>query len=197
MEVIFTMTIRDLLARNRSYRRYDEKCRIERSALVGFVGLSRLCASGGNRQPLRFLIACEPEETARVFSCLRWAAALKDWGGPAEGERPAAYIIILRDTRIVGNYEFDAGIAAQSMLLAAVEQGLGGCMVGSIDRKGLCAALRIPRDYEIVLAVALGKPCETVVLEETQSPNEVAYWRDASGVHHVPKRPLAELLVEF
>jgi nitroreductase len=191
------MNVHDLLARNRSYRRYDEHYRLARSMLVDLVGLSRLCASSANRQPLRFLIACTSEETSKVFPHLRWAAALAGWPGPAEGERPAAYIIILGDIRISKSFEFDAGIVAQSMLLAATEQGLGGCMVGSIDRNGLRTALRIPREYEIVLAVALGKPSETVVLEEAKSADEIVYWRDAAGVHHVPKRPLAELLVEF
>ena len=191
------MSIRELLTRNRSYRRYDEQHRLDRSMLVELVGLGRLCASSANRQPLRYLIACASEETALVFPHLRWAGALAGWAGPAEGERPAAYIIILGDTRIARHFEFDAGIAAQSMLLAAAEQGLGGCMVGSIDREALRAALRIPREYEIVLAVALGKPGETVVLEDAKSATDVVYWRDATGVHHVPKRPLGELLVEF
>jgi nitroreductase len=189
------MPLPDLLLRNRSYRRFDQSCQIDRKTLVELVALTRLCPSGGNRQPLRFLIAETPEETQAVFPHLRWAAALRDWPGPVEGERPTAYIVILRDTRIVGNYEFDAGIAAQSMLLAATEQGLGGCMIGSIDRNALRAALRVPPEHEIVLVVALGKPAETVVLEDTQSPNETAYWRDPTGIHHVPKRPLAELLL--
>jgi nitroreductase len=191
------MPIRDLLARNRSYRRYDENHRLERSTLVDLVELTRFCPSAANRQPLRYLIACSPEETVEVFPHLYWAAALKDWPGPAEGERPAAYIIILGDTRISHNFDFDAGIAAQSMLLAAAEQGLGGCMIGSIDRKGLRAVLQIPDEYEIVLVVSLGKPGETVVLEDAKTSDDVTYWRDASGEHHVPKRPLAELLVEF
>lgn len=191
------MSLPDLLLRNRSYRRFDESCRIERNALVELVALARLCPSGGNRQPLRFLIAVTSEEAQAVFPHLRWAAALRDWPGPAEGERPAAYIVILRDTRIAGNYEFDAGIVAQSMLLAATERGLGGCMIGSIDRNALRASLRIPPEYESVLVVALGKPAETIVLEDTKSPAETAYWRDPAGVHHVPKRPLAELLVAY
>ncbi len=191
------MNIPDLLARNRSFRRYDEHCRLERSMLVDLAGLGRLCASAANQQPLRFLIACTPEETSKVYPHLRWAAALPGWTGPAEGERPAAYIVVLANTPLTTNVAFDAGIAAQSMLLAAVEQGLGGCMIGSIDHKGLRAALRIPREYEIVLAVALGKPAETVVLEDAKSADEIVYWRDAAGVHHVPKRPLTELLVEF
>ena len=192
-----SVKIRDLLAQNRSFRRFEEHVRLERSMLVDLVGLTRLCASSANRQPLRFLIACTPEKTAAVFPHLRWAAALADWPGPAEGERPAAYILILHDTRVPGGVEFDAGIAAQSMLLGAAEQGLGGCMIGSIDRKRLRADLQIPNEYEIVLVVALGKPSERVVLEEAKSPDDMAYWRDTAGVHHVPKRPLTELLVEF
>jgi nitroreductase len=191
------MTLRDLLAQNRSYRRFDESCRLERSMLVEWVGMVRLCASGGNRQPLRFLVASTPQETAKIFPHLRWAASLPAWNGPVEGQRPAAYILILGDTRIVRSFDFDAGIAAEAILLAATEQGFGGCMVGSIDRQKLRAALHIPEEYKIVLAVALGKPVETVVLEDAQSPDEIVYWRDSAEVHHVPKRPLSELLVEF
>jgi nitroreductase len=191
------MNLHDLLARNRSFRRFEEHVRIPRQVLVELVELTRLCASGANRQPLRYMIACTPEETAQVFPRLRWAAALPGWKGPAEGERPAAYIVILGDTRIAGSFDFDAGIAAQSMLLSTTSRGLGGCMVGSIDRNGLRAELRIPNEYEIVLVVALGKPGEQVVLDDAKSPDEVVYWRDSAGVHHVPKRPLSELLVEF
>jgi nitroreductase len=191
------MDISDLLARNRSFRRFEEKFRVERSTLVELVGVTRLCASAANRQPLRFLLACTPEETDEVFPNLGWAAALPGWDGPAEGERPAAYIIILGDTRISHTFDCDAGIAAQSMLLAATEQGLGGCMVGSINHQALRTALRIPPQYTIVMVVALGKPAEKVVLDDAKSPDEIVYWRDAAGVHHVPKRPLEDLLVEF
>ncbi|MCE5302219.1 MAG: nitroreductase family protein [Planctomycetaceae bacterium] len=189
-------TVRDLLTRNRSFRRFDENRRLDRSMLVELVELSRLCPSGGNRQPLRFMIASRPEETACVFPCLRWAALLKDWGGPTPGQRPAAYVLILRDPRVGGTVELDAGIVAQSLLLGAVERGLGGCLVGSIDRDQLRTAMRVPGELEIVLVVALGHPAETVVLEEAKGADDIGYWRDASGVHHVPKRPMAQLLIE-
>lgn len=190
------MSVYDLLARNRSYRRFDSSCRIARETLVGLVELTRRCGSAANRQPLRYVVVDRPDGAAVVFPYLRWAAALTGWPGPAEGERPAAYILILGDTRICRQFEFDAGIAAQSILLAVAEQELGGCMIGSINRKGLRAALRIPEPYEIVLVLALGKPHETVVLEDAAAPDQVTYWRDADGVHHVPKRPLAELLLD-
>jgi nitroreductase len=191
------MTLEELLTRNRSYRRFHEDQPLEEKTLVGLVELARRCPSAANRQPLKYLISWEPERNAAIFAHLRWAAALKDWPGPAEGERPTGYVVILGDTRISKNFYCDDGIVAQSMLLAAAEQGLGGCMVGSIDRDGLRGTLSIPDHYQILLAIALGKPAETVVLEMDQSPDQLPYWRDAEGVHHVPKRALTELLVHF
>jgi len=149
-----------------------------------------------HRQPLKYQVIGSAADCDRVFPHLRWAAALRDWSGPAADERPTGYIVILGDTRIATNFHVDHGIAAQSMLLGAVERGLGGCMIQSIDRAGLRAAFRIPERFEILLVLALGRPKEKVVLENARSPEDVTYWRDAQGVHHVPKRPLAELLFE-
>ncbi len=190
------MNVTELLTKNSSYRRFREDERIERQTLIDLVALTRLCPSSANRQPLKYVVADSPEQTAAVFPHLRWAGALKDWPGPAEGERPAAYVVICGDTRICPQFSVDPGIVAQSMLLAAVEQGLGGCMIGSIDRDALRDVLQIPDYLEIALVVALGRPAETVVLEETKEPDQIDYWRDADNVHHVPKRPLAEVLIE-
>ncbi len=189
------MTIEELLSHNRSYRRFHQDQALDEATLVGLVKLTQLCPSAANRQPLKYMVSWETERNAAIFSHLRWAAALADWPGPAEGERPTGYVIILGDTQIAGDFFCDHGIVAQSMLLAAVEQGLGGCMVGSIDRQGLRRALRIADHLQILLVLALGRPKETVVLELDKTPDQVPYWRDADGVHHVPKRPLDELLV--
>ena len=191
------MTVRDLLVRSRSFRRFQEDRPIDGSLLRELVDLTRLCPSAANRQPLKYLISCDPERNALIFGHLCWAAALKDWPGPAEGERPTGYIVILGDTRIARDFHCDHGIAAQSILLAAVERGLGGCMVGSIDREGLRRRLNLPGFLDILLVLALGTPAETVVLEEGRSPDAVPYWRDRQGVHHVPKRQLEEVLVQI
>ena len=191
------MSICELLRKNRSYRRFHEDQRLKRETLVDLVELTRLCPSAANRQPLKYIVACSAEENARIFPYLRWAGALTDWPGPAEGQRPAGYIVILGDTQITTHFNVDPGIAAQSILLAAVEQGLGGCMVGSIDRNGLRETLNIPDQFAITLVLALGRPAEAVVLEDGKGPDDIDYWRDPEDVHHVPKRPLAELLVEF
>ena len=191
------MTLEELLTRNRSYRRFHQDERLDEKSLVELVALVRLCPSAANRQPLKYLLSWEPERNAAIFAHLHWAAALADWPGPADGERPTGYIVILGDKRIASNFFCDHGIVAQSILLAAVERGLGGCMIASIDRDGLSRTLNLPTYFEILLVLALGKPAETVVLEHGQAPEPKPYWRDAAGVHHVPKRALEDVLVRI
>jgi nitroreductase len=132
---------------------------------------------------------------AELFECLAWAGYLQDWKGPAEGERPAAYIIILCDTEIRDDSPVDEGIAAQSMMLGAVEKGLGGCMLGAINRNEIRKVLDVPDRYKILLVLALGEPAEKVVIDEVGEDGDIKYWRDDEGVHHVPKRSLDELIV--
>lgn len=190
------MNLQDLLTRTRSYRRFHEDQPVDEETLTELVALTRLCPSGANRQPLKYRVACSAEENAAVFSHLGWAKWLRDWPGPAEGERPTGYIVILGDPRISEHPESDAAIAAYTILLGATARGLGGCMIAWIDREGLAEVLEIPTPLRILLVVALGVPQETVVLEEALSPEDIAYWRDVAGVHHVPKRPLEEILVQ-
>ncbi len=188
--------LKALIHKNRSYRRFHQDTPIDRATLRELVDLARHSASGSNRQPLKYVLSCDAETNARIFPNTRWAGALKDWGGPAEGERPAAYILILGDTEISKGFGCDHGIAAQSIMLGAVEKGLGGCMIGSLDRPGLRAALEIPERYEILLALALGTPAEKVVIEDIGPDGNYDYYRDEDGVHHVPKRTLDELILD-
>ena len=190
------MKIKDLLRKNRSYRRFQQTP-LNARTLMDIVELTRMCPSAANRQPLKYLLTFTPEDNAKVFSCLSWAGALSDWTGPEENERPTGYIVILGDSEISKHFDVDSGIAAQSMLLGAVERGLGGCMVGSVARDQLRKSFDIPGRFDILLVVALGKPCETVVLEDAKDPEDIDYWRDIAGIHHVPKRQLSELLVEL
>ena len=188
--------LRDLVLRNRSYRRFDESYRLERDTLVELVGLARCTASAANHQPLKYILSADPETNERIFPCLAWAAYLRDWEGPAPGERPTAYIVILIDEQITRDWWCDDGIAAQTILLGAAEQGLGGCMMGAINKDNLRKGLRIPAHLLIRLVVALGKPAEQVVIEDLEPGGDIRYWRDAEGVHHVPKRPLGEIIVD-
>jgi len=187
--------IRDLILKNRSYRRFYQEAIIAIDTLRGLVDLARLSASSANKQPLKYILSCVPEKNALIFPHLGWAGYLEDWDGPCEGERPSAYIIVLGDTKIMPSFGCDHGIAAQNILLGATEKGLGGCIIASIKRDELRKALSIPPHYEILLVLALGKPRETVVIETVGADADIRYWRDDKGIHHVPKRLLDDIIV--
>lgn len=188
--------LRELIKKNRSYRRFYEDHTVDRDTLKELIDLARLSASAANRQPLKYIPITDPDLRETVFDNLSWAGYLKDWPGPEPGERPAAYIIILHDTDISENCWCDPGIAAQSMLLGATEEGLGGCLFGAVSRKELRKALDIEDKYDILYVLALGKPQEEVKLETVGDDGDIKYWRDEEGVHHVPKRPLEEIIID-
>ena len=187
--------LRDLIVKNRSYRRFHEEVDINLETLKELVDLARLSASAKNLQPLKYILSCDRQKNSLIFPHLVWARFLTNWPGPSEGERPSAYIVILGDTEISRFWDYDAGIAAQGILLGATEKGLGGCMLANIGREGLRKALDIPRRYEILLVVALGKPKEKVVIETVGAGGDTKYWRDDEGVHHVPKRLLDDVII--
>jgi nitroreductase len=194
------MDFQDLLLKNRSYRRFDGKTSLDEATLRDWVEVTRRCASASNRQPLRYCLSWDPEVNARIFPLLGWAASLPDWDGPAPGERPAGYIVIASDRQIAATMNYlqcDVGIAAQSILLTAVGQGFGGCMLGSFNETRLRHTLGIPDAYEIQLVLALGVPNETVLLTSEGDPLETPYWRDEHSRHFVPKRPLDELILPY
>lgn len=188
--------LKDLVTKNRSYRRFDASYKLDEATLKELVELASLTASGGNQQPLKYILSSTLEKNNKIFECLAWAAALKDWNGPDYKQRPSGYIIILNDTKIMRQSGCDHGIAAQTILLGAVEKGLGGCMLGAVNREKLRGMLNVPTRYDILLVLAIGKPDETVILEPMPEDGETKYWRDEQGDHHVPKRSIEELIIE-
>jgi len=189
--------IEDLIRRNRSCRRFYQDHAVDIELLKGLVNLARLSGSAGNLQPLKYILSCDSDINARIFSCLGWAGYLKDWPGPKEGERPSGYIIIAGDTEKANEYiACDYGIASQSILLGATENGLAGCMIGSLNRKKLRNILSIPEHLKILLVIAIGKPREEIVIETVGPDNNIRYWRDNDGTHHVPKRNLEDIIVD-
>jgi nitroreductase len=189
------MKMKELVRRSRSYRRFDQSYAIDGETLRDLIHLAQYSPTGNNLQPLKFWLSNTPELNDMIFPHLGWAGALEDWDGPTDGERPSAYIIILGDTSIKEIFGVDPGIAAQSIMLGAAEKGLGGCMIGSARKEELRRALEIPERYAVLLVLALGKPAEEVVTEPVDEDGGIKYYRDEKDVHHVPKRPLSELIV--
>lgn len=186
--------INDLVRKTRSCRRFVEEP-ISLEVLKDLVGMARLSASAANLQPLKYIISHEKDMNQVIFPKLKWAGYLKDWDGPEEGEQPSAYIIVLGDTEISKSFGCDHGIASQNILIGATSMGLGCCIIGTVERKSLRSELRISDRYEILHVIALGKPGEKIVIEQVGTDGDIKYWRDESGVHHVPKRSLEDIII--
>jgi len=194
-----TAMIEQLVRRTRTVRRFVEKKAIETPLLRAWVDLARLSGSARNAQALKYMIITEEALRAQVFPLLGWAGYLPDWPGPAPGERPPAYIVCLLDAALARGPEteahFDLGIATQNLLLGAAAQGVFGCRIGAFSVEKVQRLLGLEQRFKVLLVLALGYPAETVVVEEVGLEGDIRYWRDEQGVHHVPKRSLAEVLV--
>ena len=191
------MDMLELLTTTRSYRRFTDRA-IENYEMEALIIAASLTASAGNLQQLRF-VPVRGRDCALVFPHLHWAGYLPDWNGPAEGEHPTGYIVVLCPKQSEGKFltGVDVGIAAQSMLLTATELGLGGCMFASIDRDALMRSLGLSEEiWSVALVIALGEPCEQVRLVPVTDDN-IKYYRDENGVHYVPKRTPKEITIEI
>lgn len=190
--------MQEIIAKTRTFRRFAQKEAISTAVLHELVDLARLGGSARNGQPWQYMVVNTPELCAKIFPHLAWAAYLTDWAGPAEGERPSAYVLCLLNKKWLrgspAEAQFDLGVATQNLLLGAMEKRIGGCRIGAFSPK-LAELFELPEHLSLTLLVALGKPRETVILEECRDDEDIRYWRDEHGVHHVPKRSLESCLV--
>ena len=185
--------IRDLIIKNRSYRRFDESIEIPIEKIKDWIELARFSGSGRNMQPLKYVVSVSKNTNDKIFPYLGWAGYLSDWKGPVKGERPVAYIAILNDKSLTENYYCDDGIAMQSILLGAAEDGFGGCMIGSVNKSKILRILRLPEHLELLWIIALGKPAEECKIVDAKDGN-IKYWRGDDDKHYVPKRSLDEII---
>ena len=190
--------LKDLVRKNRSYRGYDHSYRFTREQLENYVDHARLCPSSVNKQPLKYYLAWEEDAVARIQAETRWARALQPTTLPRPGKEPTAFIIICQDSDIdpsLTRYMKDVGIVAQTMLLAAVEEGLGGCMIGNFTAVSVSEVLGLPENLHPLLVVAFGKPAEEIVLVDVPADGNTNYYRDSADTHYVPKRSLKDELI--
>lgn len=192
--------IRDLIRITRTVRRFQEQRALDPASLRQWIDLARLGGSARNSQVLKYMFVTEDRQRQDLFPLLGWAGYLTEWSGPVPGERPSAYIVCLLDRELLQGTESevhcDLGIATQNLLLGAAEQGVFGCRIGAFASKEVHRLLQPGDRYEVLLIIALGYPAETVVLEEVDQDEDIRYWRDEAGKHHVPKRTLTSLLID-
>ena len=190
--------ILELAMKNRSYRGYDESYRFTKEELMELVNVTRYAASSVNRQPFAYYIAWEKDEVDKIQKLTKWARGLPQMTLPHPGMCPTGWVIVLHNTDWAPNVERfrqDRGIVAQTLLLAAAENGLGGCMIGNYVPDEVKAALDLPDNMVPVLIIALGKPAEKIVITEVGEDGDVNYYRDENDVHYVPKRKLEDIVL--
>jgi nitroreductase len=189
------MDVHELILRTRSYRRFHQNNQVSMQTLRELVEMARIAQSPWNQQAVKFILCNDSDTNAQIFQHLQWAARMPEWPGPAEGERPAAYIVIVADKELGKLFNYDHTVAGTAILLGATERGLGGCLIGAFSRKSVSRVLELTERYDPLLVVALGEPAETVVLDPIGPDGSTAYWHDSEGVHHVPKRALEDLIL--
>lgn len=189
------MSVYDLIRQRRTIRKFQQK-KLERAQLERMVEAARLAPSANNMQPLKYVIVDADEKVEQIFKHVNWAGYIAPSGNPAKGEEPVAYIVFLVDTQVRDTgYELDVGAAAQNIFLTALEEGIGSCWMGAIDRDGIRKLLNIPERYMINTVAALGYPSESPVREDENG--SIRYYKDDCGVLHVPKRKLVDIVLKL
>lgn len=186
--------IKEILKKNRTYRRFDNSVQITKEQVIDWIDGARYCASAKNAQPLKYIIVTDTDECAETYQWVKWAGYLTEWDGPIQEERPTAYILQLLDTSISTNPLCDDGLQLQAITMAAVEEGFGACIFKSFNNGALRKQFNLPEHLQILYVVAFGKPVEEVVIEPI-SGEDYKYWRTEDQKHHVPKRPIEDIIL--
>jgi nitroreductase len=185
------MRVYSLIKSRRSIRKFTPDP-VSQELLARLMEAGRLAPVAANRQPLEFIAVNDPALCAQIFPHTHWAGALEN-GGPQPGEEPTAYVCLLVSDHIKSPVpEMDVGFAAESIILTALDEDVASCAIGALDRQPLTELLGVPEHYTLSLVIALGYPAQTAVAED-MTGEDTTYWRDEAGVHHVPKRPAAQV----
>lgn len=190
-------SLRRLMISDRTVRRFKEHMEVAEETLRSLVELTRYCPSGRNAQPLRYITVTSETERDKVFPLLKWAGYFQDWDGPEKGERPSAYLIQCLDTKYGKDCLCDDGLQLEAITLAMRTLGLGGCIIKAFNAPKLAEELGIDERYAPRYVLAIGYPAEEVRIEDMPDDDDAdfKYYRTADGVHHVPKRQLAQLII--
>jgi nitroreductase len=130
----------------REVRAYDDRP-IPDDARRRILEAGRLAGSSRNRQHRRFVVLHDPELIGRA------AAAVFN---PANLAAAALAVVVVVAGR--GPVAFDAGRAAQNMMLAAWSDGIGSCPNGVADAALLAAVIGHAADEEVTIVLGFGYP---------------------------------------
>lgn len=189
------MSLYDLIANRRTIRKFEQKP-LSAEMLTKYVNSARVAPSAANRQPLKYVAVNSKENVEKVFGCVKWAGYLAPDYNPKEDERPTAFIAVCVDSNISkAGYEMDIGAAVENIILTALEDGVGACWMGAIDRPEIVKILNLPENLTLSCVVAMGFSAETPAEVETED-GDIRYYLE-NGTLCVPKRQLSEVLIDI
>jgi len=192
------MDVYEAIARRRSIRRFEDKA-VPWEALEKCIDAARLAPSGRNQQVCEYIVINDAEMLPGMFENIGGSATQPpDQGGPTPSQRPKAYTIVLinkekeKDANRRRVSLYDVGMAAENIILTALEQGIGACPILMFREADLKLLLDIPEKYEIALVIIMGYPDESPVTDT--AGESLRIYVDEKGVRHVPKRKLADII---
>jgi nitroreductase len=140
------MDVRLAVASKRDVRRYSGAA-VGPDARRRILDAGRLAGSARNRQPCRFVVPEGPACQAVARFVYSPANVLS-----------AGLVVVVTVTPGGNLVDFDAGRAAQNMMLAGWDEGMASCPNGIADRPGLAAALGIEDPERAVIVLSFGPP---------------------------------------
>jgi nitroreductase len=192
------MNVYEAILKRRSIRRFKNKA-VPGEILEKCIDAARLAPSGRNQQLCEYIVINDAKVLPGIFENIGGSARLPpDKGGPRPEQSPKAYTIVLINKTLEGDANrrrvtlYDVGIAAENIMLTALEQGIGTCPILMFNEADLKLLLEIPEGYDIALVIAMGYPDESPVAEAAADSLNV--WVDENGLRHVPKRKLEDII---
>jgi nitroreductase len=171
-----TMTARTLFERRFSCRIFGPSPP-DRETVVEVLEAARWAPNGGNLQPWRFVIARDDSHRRGLAGAASGqgflsqapvvitVCAVPEESGTKYGTR-GRDLYCLQDT----------AAAAQNILLAATDRGLGSCWVGAFDEAAVIRVLDLPASWRPVALIALGEPAEAEPHRTRRPLSEVTRW---------------------
>jgi nitroreductase len=170
------MTARTLFERRFSCRSFDT-ARLERETVEAVLEAARWAPNGGNLQPWRFVVVLDPER--------RRAIAGAAYGQGFLAQAPVVITVCAVPNESATKYGprgrelyclQDTAAAAENILLAATEHGLGSCWVGAFDEAAIRRVLDFSQSWRPVALIALGRPAEAEPQRTRRPLSDITLW---------------------
>ena len=163
------MNTTDCIKTRRSIRNYKEE-QIPQDVMKEVIDIARFAPSWKNGQIARYYVVQTPELKQKIAeSCVMGFTYNTGTLTKAPAIVVVAYVEKRSGFERDGSHTtskgsewemFDAGIATQTLCLAAHEKGLGTCIMGIFEDKAVAEAINLPEGQKVGALVAIGYPAE-------------------------------------